>query len=310
MSDMASNLHRVISFANGKGGAGKTTCAVNVAGISAAADWKTLFIDLDPQGNAGHDLGYGWPNANGEVLTDRGAHLFQALSSEATVLAPVLKDVRPNLDVICGGSMLNDLEDIIVGRSRRNQDSRTLLAQELAGLAHEYDLIIIDTPPTRPALLQLALAATRWVVIPTKSDRGSIEGLRTLSEEVVRVRDVNPDLAVLGAVLFDTGTSATRIRANASEDISAVLGGAGELFGPFIRHAEGPAVQAREDGLLASELADRAKNAEPWYEALKKGRKPQQIAGTAPALAEDFMLLTDAILARIAKHEEAQEATA
>ncbi len=299
-------LSRVVTFANGKGGAGKTTCAVNTAGLSAAAGWKTLLVDLDPQANAGHDLGYNWPDAQGRVGTDHGEHLVTALTG-GQPLAPVLCEVRPGLDVICGGARLDDLEDIIAGRSRRTEDARHLLASALAPLAEGYDLIVIDTPPTRPVLLQLALAATRWVVVPTKSDRGSIEGLRALAEQLVRVRATNPDVEILGAVLFDTGTSATRIRSNAADDISAVLGGAGELFGSVVRHAEGVAVDARERGLLVHEIAAAVSNAEPWWLALKEGRKPQRLPGTAPALADDYVLLTQEILQRIAQHEEKAE---
>lgn len=52
------NLSRVITFATGKGGTGKTSCAANVAGLAAQAGWRTLLIDLDSQANLGHDLGF------------------------------------------------------------------------------------------------------------------------------------------------------------------------------------------------------------------------------------------------------------
>ncbi|GAB2864642.1 ParA family protein [Nocardioides pacificus] len=306
---MSSNLSRVVTFANGKGGAGKTTCSVNVAGLSAAAGWRTLLIDLDPQANAGHDLGYNWPDESGHVGTDHGAHLVNALTN-GQQLAPVLAAVRENLDVICGGARLDDLEDIIAGRSRRTEDTRQLLADALTPIAADYDLIVIDTPPTRPVLLQLALAASRWVVVPTKSDRGSIEGLRALADQIVRVRATNPEIAILGAVLFDTGTSATRIRSNAADDIRSVLGGAGELFESVIRHAEGVAVEARERGRLVHEIAAAVSDAEPWWVALKEGRRPERLPGSAPALADDFVMLTQEILQRIAQHEEQETQSA
>lgn len=296
-------LSRVLTFANGKGGVGKTTCAVNVAGLAAAAGWRTLLIDLDPQGNVGHDLGYTWANAG-----DRGQHLVDALVT-GQALQPVLTDVRPNLDVISGGEALDDLEDVMSGRARRNQATHALLAEALSGLATNYDLIVIDTPPTRPSLLHLALSATRWIIVPTRADRSSIEGLRTLAAQIVRARTINPLIGVLGAVLFDSGTSATVVRRNAITDIENALDGAAPIFDSVVRHSESAAVDSREQGILAHELAEKADAAEPYWKALREGRTPTRVPGSAPALAEDYVLLTQEVLTRIAAHEE-QEATA
>lgn len=298
------DLDRVVTFANGKGGVGKTTCATNVAGLAAAAGSRTLLVDLDPQGNAGQDLGYFWAG-----LGDEGEHLVNTLVAKST-LAPVLTDVRPGLDVIPGGAFLDDLEDVLAGRSRRQEQTHHVLATALAPLATDYDLIVIDTPPTRPTLLHLALAATRWVVIPTRSDRGSIEGLRRLASTISTSRTTNRHLDVLGACLFATGANATTIRRDASQDISDVLGGAGVLFQGVIRYAEGAANAGREQGQLIHELAETVQAAEPWWSALRDGRRPVRQPGSAPALAEDFALLTHEILTRIADLEAHQEQTA
>src|SRR3546814_11051862 len=139
-----SNMSRVITFATGKGGTGKTSCAANVAGLAAQAGWRTLLIDLDSQANLGHDLGFS--EAEG---ADNGAHLVNTLVTGGT-LTPVLAGVRPNLDVIPGGSKLDDLEDLVLGRQRRGGDGRILLREDLAGLAQEYDLTTIDPPPSPP----------------------------------------------------------------------------------------------------------------------------------------------------------------
>lgn len=302
-SGVSDELARVVTFANGKGGVGKTTCAVNMAGLAAAAGWHTLLIDLDPQGNVGHDLGYTWANTG-----DRGQHLVDALVT-GQALRPVLADVRPSLDVISGGEALDDLEDVVSGRARRNQTTHGLLAEALTGLAAGYDLIVIDTPPTRPSLLQLALAATRWIIVPTRADRSSIEGLRTLAAQIVRARSINPMIGVLGAVLFDSGTSATVVRRNAITDIEQALDGAAKMFESVVRHSESAAVDAREQGILAHELAEKADAAEPYWKALREGRTPTRIPGSAPALAEDYVLLAQEVLTRIAAHEE-REATA
>lgn len=165
-------LGRVLTIANGKGGVGKSTTACNIAGLAAVAEWRVLLIDLDPQGNCGHILGYRW-----EGESDEGEHLVEALM-RGSALSPPLRDVRSNLDVVPGGAALDTLEDVLAGKLKRGQEVHELLANALAPIAGEYDLIVIDTPPTRPLLLRLALGATRWIVVPTRPGRTSIEGLR------------------------------------------------------------------------------------------------------------------------------------
>lgn len=298
-------LARVVTFANGKGGAGKTSTSVNIAGLAAAAGWRTLLVDLDPQGNAGHDLGYTWADRS-----DHGQRLVDALVARQQ-LTPVLNGVRPDLDVICGGEALDDLESVLSGRAQRQQDYRTLLAEALAPLAGGYDLVVIDTPPTRPSLLQLALATTRWIVVPTRPDRSSIEGLRTLAGQIVTARATNPTLEILGAVLFDAGTTSTVVRRNAAEDIAAALDGAAPLFEAIIRHAESAAVEAREKGMLIHELAERFDAAEPYWKALKEGRTPTRVPGSAPSLAQDYVQLCQEIMATVTTQEtQAQEVSA
>lgn len=300
-------LTRVCTVANGKGGAGKTSTACNLAGLSAAAGWRVLFIDLDPQGNAGRDFGYRSASTN---EGDDGREIFDALISPRP-LAPPLVNYRPNLDILPGGTALEELEDVLIGRARRRANEAPLV-EALEPVASDYDLVVIDTPPTRPYLLNVALAATRWIVIPTRSDDASIDGLETLAAQIIKARDTNPDVEVLGAVLFDVESSATAIRRDAAEDIAAALGDAAPLFDSVIRHSTKAARQVRRKGLLVHELAEEAKNAEPYWKALKEGRRPNSIAGTAPSLAEDYFLLVHEILGRIDEKEqqESQEVTA
>lgn len=304
MVNVMRDLARVVTFANGKGGAGKTSTAVNCAGLAAAAGWRTLLVDMDPQGNAGHDLGYYW-----DKRTDHGKGLVDAVVG-GRALVPAVPQVREHLDVVSGGEALDDLESIITGRAQRSKSFQTMLADAFEPIVDRYDLIVIDTPPTRPNLLQLALAATRWIVVPTRADRASIEGLRLLAHQIEAVRAVNPAVEILGAVLFDVSTSATAVRRNAAEDINNALDGAAPLFEAVIRHGESSAVEAREKGVLVHELAERVDAAEPYWKALKEGRKPTRLPGSAPALAEDYVLLCQEILTRIDQMESAEATTA
>ena len=305
MSAMAlhDELQRVVTVANGKGGVGKSTVAANVAGLAASAQWRVLLVDFDPQGNAGHILGYRW---RGE--SDDGQHLVDAIMGRHP-LSPPLVGVRKNLDVIPGGEMLDSLEDLISGQIKRGHDVHQRFAEALAPIAGNYDLVVIDTPPTRPLLLRLALTATRWIIVPTRPGRTSIEGLRALANEITAVRGQRPDLELLGALLYDVEIGATAIRRNAIEDITTVLGGAAPVFGSIIRHALAPVIESEEKGQLIHEIAERVNNAEPYWKALQDGRRPERVPGSAPALAEDFVLLTQEILTTIAKHENEIEVT-
>lgn len=306
-------LSRVITFANGKGGVGKTTMSTNFAGLCAAAGWRTLFIEFDPQGDAGDDLGYKNSEDN-----DHGAHMLDVLDAQ-TPLQPVLREVRENLDVIPMGRVaLKHIVEICEGKERRGTEFRVMLANALAQVAKDYDLIVIDTPPATgasPAVLQLVLGATRWLIVPTKSDRSSIGNVRELAAEMETVRPANPHIEVLGVVPFDFDRQATRILRNAVEDIEAVLDGAASLFVDeagevlTIRHSSA-AVDARTAGKLVHELAQVAveeEAGEPWWKALREGRRPERIPGSVGALADDHLLLTNAILTRIAKFEDALE---
>ena len=296
-------LARVVTVANGKGGVGKSTVAANVAGLAAAANWKVLLADFDPQGNAGHILGYGW---NGQ--SDAGRHLVDALVS-GRALDPPLRGVRPNLDVIPGGDQLDTLEDVLAGRVKRGQDVQGAFADALAPIAENYDLIIIDTPPTRPVLLRMALGATRWIVVPTRPGRMSIEGLRALAAEMAVARQTNPNLELLGALLYDVESSATVIRRNAIDDITAALGGAAPVFNTVVRHALAPVCDSEERGLLIHEIAEQVDKSEPFWVALQQGRRPTRVAGSAPALADDLVLLTQEIIQGIATRENQSAAS-
>lgn len=292
MNSYAPYLTRTVVSANSKGGVGKTSVAVNVAGLAAESGWRTLLIDLDPQGNAADDLGYG--------VSDDGMHLADAIQGRAP-MAPVITDVRPNLDVIPGGSRLDDLESFVTGAIMKGQveEPHLMFAAALAGVAGEYDLIVIDTPPTRPLLMQQALGAARWLLIPTKSDRASIRGLQKLAQQLTSVRRYNPDMQVLGAVLFGVTSGASNVRKNAIEDLSAVLNEDGVVFDTVIRHVEATAVEARYANKLVHELAKEVEDAEPYYEAIKAGNKPVSLPSSAPRLAGDYMLLTQEILSAL-----------
>src|SRR3546814_15752610 len=95
---------------------------------------------------------------------------------------------------------------------------------------------------------------------------------------------MNPEIDVLGAVLFGMGATATARRRFAKEDVRNVLGDADLLCDSVIRHAEAAADDAREKGRLIHELAEGVPNADAHLKALTEGPRPRRNAGRAPPL--------------------------
>src|SRR5699024_268155 len=126
---------------------------------------RVLIVDLDPQASLAEDLGYTDAEDN-----DQGASLAQAMMLGGT--PEVRRNVRPGLDVIVGGKYVRGVPNYL--RSKPNDEAKLVLANALAPIAGEYDMVLIDCPPGDELLQHNALAAARWVIVPTKSDSSSL----------------------------------------------------------------------------------------------------------------------------------------
>ncbi len=289
------NLARVVAVTNGKGGVGKTSVTANLAGLLAAAGYRVLAVDLDPQGNLAEDLGYADRSDDGHALHT------SLLTGHA--LAPVV-GIRPSLDVCPGGDATADLAAALTSRLQRQGGDATLaLATSLAPTATDYDIVLLDCPPALETMQALALTAARWVLIPAKTDSSSRKGLREVARRFVAAREVNPYLEVLGIVLFGVGASATRVRARAHDHIAEDLGGAVPILTSTIRHLEAAATDARERGQLAHELEAVAAEGPTWWE-LRRGAAPgERVAASASTLAGDYQALAEEVVGLLATAE-------
>lgn len=301
------SLFRCIAVVNGKGGVGKTSLTANLAGLYAAAGYRTLAIDLDPQGNLGDDLGY-----LGAGLSDSGEELVNALRARRP-FAPV-RDVRPGLDVLPGGPALEDLNGDFYGR-HVGPDTVLAFATSLAQIASDYDLILIDCPPGNDALQESALAAAHWVVIPTKSDPSSRAGLQIVAGRFSAIREqYNADLQLLGVVLFGVNSAATRLIAEARRALGEDLGIPEALCEASIRHVEAAAFDARTRGQLVHELERDVHKGPSRFELLRMDKETRQrtrtLAASAGSLAADYQRLAEELIDRIVASENSEEAPA
>lgn len=289
-------LARVVVVAQGKGGVGKTSLTANVGGLAALAGHRVLVVDLDQQGNLARDLGY--EPGDGEAL-------LQAFVAGQPV--PVVRDVRPGLDVVPGGPAIGDLLGIAFARSGRGgKDLADVLYTALEPVVGEYDLVLVDTPPGERLLVEAALAVASYVVIPTRPDDGSLDGLERVAERCAAARSRNPELALLGVCLFGVGSRSRRLAEGAREAVTELLGGSAPVFEAQVRHLESAAVDARRQGLLVHELEAAATAARRGrLAALRARRRPDDdlLTRDASGLAGDYEALAREVMSRIAELE-------
>jgi chromosome partitioning protein len=288
---VGSAIPQVCSVVNGKGGALKTSIVANVGALCAAGDYRTLLVDLDPQGNLGLDLGY-------YDHGDRGAGLLDAMSPRRRPLT-ILRDVRPNLDVVPGGPELKVWTGYAMAMGA--DAGRFLgLRNALAQVAGDYDLILVDCPPGDEELQTQALAASQFAVVPAPPDMASRLGIVRVSELFDKVRTVNDGLQLLGVVLTRIPPAAKAERRETVAAIAETFGDPTVVFDAVIRDSFKTAKQARDRGMTVFEYEATAAAVEPYWQAFKAGRKPQRLASeaTARGLAQDYEDLTREILTR------------
>lgn len=183
-------MGEIITICNQKGGVGKTTTAVNLAACLAAAEKKTLLIDIDAQGNATTGVGIDKATLDGtiyDVLIDD--HDFSSVLKSTSL--EYLKVIPANHD-LAGAEV--ELVGVI-GRETRLKD-------RLQPILSEFDFVIIDSPPSLGLLTLNALSAASSVLIPVQCEYYAMEGIANLYRTIELVRDrINPDLKVRGIVL-------------------------------------------------------------------------------------------------------------
>lgn len=147
-------MGKIITIATLKGGAGKTTTAVNLGASLGVLKKKVLIIDLDEKANATLSLGL-----NKELINYSS---FDLLTTNIDINKIIYKTKEVNLDIIPSSSKLSRIYDYF----ENEKDNDTILDMKISTLKDDYDFIIIDTPPSTSLLTENAIFCCDSVIVP------------------------------------------------------------------------------------------------------------------------------------------------
>jgi chromosome partitioning protein len=184
---------KVIAIANQKGGVGKTTTSINLSSSLAAAEKKTLLIDIDPQSNS----------SSGLSVVNHSPSIYEVLIGTVDINDAIINTYMPFLDMLPANINLVGAEIEMVDLENREG----LLKKALEGMQNNYDYVIIDCPPSLGLLTLNALTSADSVLIPVQCEYFALEGLGQLLNTVNIVKQhFNKNLTIEGVLLtmFDT----------------------------------------------------------------------------------------------------------
>jgi chromosome partitioning protein len=182
---------RTIAVANQKGGCGKTTTTHTLGVHFAEGGYRVLMVDVDPQHSLTHSCGV--KDAQGKSI----AEVFGGAAPGKYRFKQIVRTIDDNLDLVPCTDRLAPVELQLVGRMGREN----VLKQELELVAGDYDLALIDCPPSLGLMTINALVAAHGVLCPTQPAAQDLRGLGLFIQTMLGVKkQLNPELQLIGVV--------------------------------------------------------------------------------------------------------------
>ena len=185
----------VISFANQKGGVGKTTSAINVAASLGVFGKKVLLCDLDPQSNSTSGV-----NVNKRELN---LSIYDVIIGRCPLKEAILKTNYENLWLLPSNIHLAGAEiEFVEEQTESFTDRFFKFKNTVADAEHDFDYIIVDCPPSLSILTMNALCGSDYVVVPMQCEFFALEGLSQLTNILKLVkRNYNPKIVIAGVLV-------------------------------------------------------------------------------------------------------------
>ena len=203
-----------VCVTNAKGGTGKTTIAINIAGALNERGEDVLFVDVDPQGNATEGLGMldaydATPPSIFDVLTDSDqrsvindliveheemdvlpSNLDLLHAEQELTIAHLMAKLKQRSDQSAGLDALSSLAINVSPEDVSGGHALDSLAKAFDALDHEYDYIIVDSPPFYGRLTESSIFATQNIIVPALTEASSERAIELLIDQTAALEDL------------------------------------------------------------------------------------------------------------------------
>jgi len=248
-------MARKISVANQKGGVGKTTTTINLGACLTDLGQRVLIIDTDPQGNATSGLGIKKANVEKDV--------YDVLVNEYPLKKTIIHTKHPNLDIVPATIQLAGAEMELTTMMARE----TRLRAGIEEVDDDYDIVLIDCPPSLGQLSTNAFTASDSIIIPVQSEYYALEGLSQLLNTIRLVqKHFNTNLAIEG-VLITMLDARTNLGAQVVDEVKSYFGDSvyKSIVPRNTRLAEAPSY-----GLPIVDFDDKSRGAKAYRDLAKE----------------------------------------